>query len=67
MVNLPAIGAVGGPFRANGTNPPYTVHGSSNAEEFLALFERMATASGLEPQPRDRLSDTVAEGGSCQR
>jgi len=36
---VPAIGAVGGPFRPAGEFESYVVRGSSNAEDFLSLFE----------------------------
>lgn len=37
--SVPALGAVGGPFRPAGAYEAYVVRGSSDAQDFLALFE----------------------------
>ena len=37
--SVPSLGAVGGPFRRAGEYEAYVVSGSSNAEDFLELFE----------------------------
>lgn len=37
--SVPSLGAVGGPFRRAGEYEAYVVRGSSNAEDFLELFE----------------------------
>ena len=37
--SVPAIGAIGGPFRAAGDDEAYVVRGSSSRESFLELFE----------------------------
>ena len=52
VFNVPATGAVGGPFRDGATKQPYTVKGSSSAEAFLQLFEQIATDGGVVLGPR---------------
>ena len=37
--SVPSLDAVGGPFRPAGEYEAYVVRGSSNAEDFLELFE----------------------------
>ena len=37
--SVPSLGAVGGPFRPAGQYEAYVVRGSSNADDFLELFE----------------------------
>ena len=53
VFSLPALGLVGGPFRA-GAGTPFIVNGSMDAQLFYRLFERMLElARRQSPKPRE--------------
>ena len=73
--NVPAIGAVGGPFRAAGTDEAYIVRGSMDDNYFLRLFEtierdvqagRRAYDSRAAAYRQDQWWKPTAESGSCR-
>ena len=68
--SVPALGAVGGPFRAAGRFEAYVVRGSSDAATFSSLFElilRDVTAGqrifDALPSPRDKRFVTLKGTG----
>mmetsp|Transcript_52485 Transcript_52485/g.130576 ORF Transcript_52485/g.130576 Transcript_52485/m.130576 type:complete len:263 (+) Transcript_52485:237-1025(+) len=67
VFNVPALGMVGGPFRARGRREPVTINGSMNRETFLRVFEAFrdaATQDVLDAQLD--LKDPAAQpGGTC--
>ncbi len=75
VYNCDALGASGGPFRAEGRRPPWIVRGSMDEEYFLSLFETIAAEvvgtlkdGGLKDGGRrdGGAKQSVSGGGSCR-